>query len=225
MRHAVIDNNIVVNIIEIDPRNASDFGNAITIPDGLGVGIGDTYREGHFYRYNEETQQEEEILPYDPMAEMQKNMDEMVSASVSQSLTASPMMLGVGDLFQAMSPTLQTNLPESAGLFASAYRVWAAGEEFAQWELITHKDIAYQVQQKTTAQEHQPPDSEGMLAVYVPYVVAGADGVKPWAYGMHVHTGDLVRKDGVVWEAKKDMIPCVWEPTEGNEWKLRSDLS
>lgn len=46
-----------------------------------------------------------------------------------------------------------------------------------------------------------------------------------WARGMHVHTGDLVRKDGVVWEAKKDMIPCVWEPTEGNEWKLRSDLS
>lgn len=46
-----------------------------------------------------------------------------------------------------------------------------------------------------------------------------------WAHGMHVHTGDLVRKDGAVREAKKDMIPCVWEPTEGNEWKLRSDLS
>ena len=46
-----------------------------------------------------------------------------------------------------------------------------------------------------------------------------------WAHGMHVHTGDLVRKDGVVWEAKKDMIPCVWESAEGNEWKLRSDLS
>ena len=65
MRHAVIDKNTVVNIIEIDPRNASDFGNAVTIPDGLGAGIGDTYRDGRFYRTDPETQQEEEILPFD----------------------------------------------------------------------------------------------------------------------------------------------------------------
>lgn len=223
MRHALIEDGKVVNIIEIDPRNASDFKDAVTIPDGVGAGIGDTYREGRFYRTDPETQQEEEILPYDPMAEMQKNMDEMVSASVSQSLAASPMMLGVGDLFQAMSPTLQTNLPESAGLFASTYRIWKGGEKFAQWELISHKDIAYQVQQATTSEEHRPPDSEGMLAIYVPYVVAGPDGVKPWAYGMHVHTGDLVRKDNTVWESKKDMMPCVWEPMEGNEWALRGE--
>ena len=115
MRHALVENTKIVNIIEIDPRNASDFKNAVTIPENIFAGIGDSYRDGRFYRCNEETQQEEEILPYDPMAEMQENMDEMVSASVSQSLAASPMMLGVGDLFQAMSPTLQTNLPESAG--------------------------------------------------------------------------------------------------------------
>lgn len=224
MKYAILEGERITNTIEIDPHAAFTFPDAVAIPENIGAGIGDSYRDGRFYRYNEETHEEEEILPYDPIAEMQKGMDEMISESVSQSLAASPMMLGVGDLFQAMSPTLQTNLPESAGLFASAYRVWAAGEEFAQWELITHKDIAYQVQQKTTAQEHQPPDSEGMLAVYVPYVVAGPDGVKPWAYGMHVHTGDLVRKDGVVWEAKKDMKPCIWEPTEGNEWTKREDL-
>ena len=136
-----------------------------------------------------------------------------------------PMNKAIGDLYQSMSPTLQANLPESAGLFASSYRVWKGGEKFAQWEIISHKNVAYQVQQATTSEEHRPPDSEGMLAIYVPYVVAGPDGVKPWAYGMHVHTGDLVRKDGVVWEAKKDMIPCVWEPTEGNEWTKREDLA
>ena len=65
MRHAVIDKNTVVNIIEIDPRNASDFGNAVTIPEGVGAGIGDTYRDGRFYRTDPETQQEEEILPLD----------------------------------------------------------------------------------------------------------------------------------------------------------------
>ena len=223
MRHALVEETKIVNIIEIDPRNASDFKNAVTIPEDIFAGIGDTYRDGRFYRENPDTNEEEEILPYDPVAEMQKEMDGKISASVSESLAASPMMLGVGDLYQAMSPTLQNKLPESAGLFASTYRIWKAGEKFAKWELISHKNIAYQVQQDTTAQEHQPPDATGMLAVYVPYVVAGADGIKPWAYGMHVHTGDLVRKDGVVWEAKKDMIPCVWEPTEGNEWTRRDD--
>lgn len=219
MRHALVEDDLVVNIVEIDPRNASDFQNAVTIPEDIFVGVGDLYRDGRFYRINPETEDEEEILPYDPAAELIDNMNGIVSESIA----ASPMMLSVGDLFQAMSPTLQTKLPESAGLFASTYRIWKAGEEFSKWELISHKNIAYQVQQDTTAQEHQPPDATGMLAVYVPYVVAGADGVKPWAYGMHVHTGDLVRKDGVVWEAKKDMIPCIWEPTEGNEWTRRDD--
>lgn len=219
MRFAIVEENKITNVIVLNPETAGEFPNAVTIPENIPAGIGDTYRDGRFYHENPETHEEEEILPYDPVAEMQKGMNSMIS----ESLAASPMILSVGDLYQAMSPTLQTNLPESAGLFASAYRIWKGGEKFAQWELISHKDIAYQVQQKTTAQEHQPPDSEGMLAIYVPYVVAGPDGVKPWAYGAHYTTGDLVRKDGVVWEAKKDMKPCVWEPTEGNEWTRRDD--
>lgn len=213
MRHALVEDTKIVNIIEIDPRNASDFKNAVTIPENIFAGIGDTYRDGRFYRENPDTHEEEEILPYDPMAEMVKQTEKQQA----------PMNKAIGDLFKSMSPTMQTNLPESAGLFASSYRIWKGGEEFAQWELISHKNIAYQVQQATTSEEHRPPDSEGMLAIYVPYVVAGPDGVKPWAYGTHYTTGDLVRKDGVVWEAKKDMKPCVWEPTEGNEWTRRDD--
>lgn len=219
MRFAIVEENKITNVIVLNPETAGEFPNAVTIPENIFAGIGDKYHDGRFYRENPETHEEEEILPYDPIAEMQKGMNGMISESIA----ASPMILSVGDLYQAMSPTLQTNLPESAGLFASAYRVWAGGEEFAQWELISHKNIAYQVQQATTSEEHRPPDSEGMLAIYVPYVVAGPDGVKPWAYGTHYTTGDLVRKDGVVWEAKKDMKPCVWEPTEGNEWTRRDD--
>ena len=177
MRHALVEETKIVNIIEIDPRNASDFKNAVTIPENIFAGIGDTYRDGRFYHENPDTHEEEEILPYDPMAEMQKEMDGKISASIA----ASPMILSVGDLYQAMSPTLKTNLPKSAGLFASTYRIWKGGEKFAQWELISHKNIAYQVQQDTTAQEHQPPDATGMLAVYVPNEVAGADGIKRWA--------------------------------------------
>lgn len=133
--------------------------------------------------------------------------------------------LAAADLYQSLSATMMDKLPESAGYLASVYPVWQPDTAYKQWQLITHKGIAYQVQQDTTSQEIYPPDGNGLLAIYVPYVVPGADGVKPWAYGAHYYTGDLVRKDGVVREAKKDIIPCVWEPTEGNEWKLRSDLS
>lgn len=219
MRHALLEDGKVVNIIEIDPRNASDFKDAVTIPEDVGAGIGDSYRDGRFYRYNEETEQEEEILPYDPMTGVYEQIQ------VTANTAMQPMMLAMGDVMQIQSANLMTELPESAGYLASVYPVWQPDTEYKQWQLITHKGISYQVQQDTTSQEIYPPDGTGLLAIYVPYVVPGADGVKPWAYGMHVHTGDLVRKDGVVWEAKKDMIPCVWEPTEGNEWTKRDDLA
>lgn len=86
MRHALVEDTKIVNIIEIDPRNASDFKNAVTIPENIFAGIGDSYRDGRFYRYNEETQQEEEILPYDPMAayaqELQNYQTELAQLTV-----------------------------------------------------------------------------------------------------------------------------------------------
>ena len=86
MRHALVEEAKIVNIIEIDPRNAGDFKNAVTIPENIHAGIGDSYRDGIFYRYNEETQQEEEILPYDPMAayaqELQNYQTELAQLTV-----------------------------------------------------------------------------------------------------------------------------------------------
>lgn len=70
MRHALIEDGKIVNIIEIDPRNASDFKNAVTIPDGVGAGIGDSYRDGRFYRTDPQTQKEEELVAYDPVAKL-----------------------------------------------------------------------------------------------------------------------------------------------------------
>lgn len=133
------------------------------------------------------------------------------------------MKLAAANLYQELSVAMMDKLPESAGYLASVYPVWQPDTEYKQWQLITHKGIAYQVQQDTTSQEIYPPDGTGLLAIYVPYVVPGADGVKSWAYGMHIRTGDLVRKNNTVWESKKDMMPCVWEPMEGNEWALRGE--
>ena len=75
MRHALVEETKIVNIIEIDPRNASDFKNAVSIPENIFAGIGDTYRYGRFYRENPETHEEEEILPYDPIAHLATKED------------------------------------------------------------------------------------------------------------------------------------------------------
>ncbi len=70
MRHALFDDNKIINIIEIDPRNVSDFPNAVTIPEGIGAGIGDTYEDGRFWRINPDTQIKEELTATDPISDL-----------------------------------------------------------------------------------------------------------------------------------------------------------
>ncbi len=74
MRHALVENEKIVNIIEIDPRNAIDFENAVAIPENIFAGIGDIYRAGVFYTIDPETKEEKEILPYDPLDETKKHI-------------------------------------------------------------------------------------------------------------------------------------------------------
>lgn len=68
MKYALIEDTKIVNIIELNRGNADDFKNAVTIPENIFAGIGDKYRDGRFYHENPETHEEEEILPYDPIA-------------------------------------------------------------------------------------------------------------------------------------------------------------
>lgn len=49
MNYALIENNIVTNIIWLYPGNASDFPNAVPLND-VPAGIGDTYIDEVFYR-------------------------------------------------------------------------------------------------------------------------------------------------------------------------------
>lgn len=52
MNYALIENDIVTNLIWLYPSNASDFPNAVPY-DGYPVAIGDTYENGIFYRDGE----------------------------------------------------------------------------------------------------------------------------------------------------------------------------
>ena len=75
MKYAILEGEIITNTIEIDQHAAFAFPDAVVIPENIFAGIDDSYRDGRFYRYNE-TQQEEEILPYDPMAAYAKALQE-----------------------------------------------------------------------------------------------------------------------------------------------------
>lgn len=68
MRFAIVEENKITNVIVLNPETAGEFPNAVTIPENISAGIGDTYRDGRFYRENPDTHEEEEILPYDPIA-------------------------------------------------------------------------------------------------------------------------------------------------------------
>lgn len=60
MRYAIIQDNIVINIIALRDTNAKDFPGAVALHDRP-VGIGDTYSDGKFWRDGKEvlTAQEE----------------------------------------------------------------------------------------------------------------------------------------------------------------------
>lgn len=49
MNYALIENNVVVNIIYLSPSNAKEFPGAVLL-NGIPVGIGDTYDGKYFYR-------------------------------------------------------------------------------------------------------------------------------------------------------------------------------
>lgn len=48
------------------------------------------------------------------------------------------------------------------------YPLWEAGTEYPAQALVYHGDCLFRVEQAHTAQAHQPPDGEGLLALYRP---------------------------------------------------------
>lgn len=68
MTYAILEGEKIINTIELDSHTAFVFPDAVPIPENIFAGIGDKYRDGRFYHENPETHEEEEILPYDPIA-------------------------------------------------------------------------------------------------------------------------------------------------------------
>ena len=125
--------------------------------------------------------------------------------------------------------TLQTaafSVPELATMAkAHAFESWQVGQTYEAGYRLEHDGVIYEVVQQVTAQEHQPPNAEGMLAIYRPLSSAGSYGMdgtkeKPFEfiYGMDVHQNAYFTYDGKLWLATNDMLPCTWLPGSVGAW-------
>lgn len=113
---------------------------------------------------------------------------------------------------------------EQAVTVESLYPLWEAGAAYDKGTLLRHGGRLYRVEQAHTAQAHQPPGGEGMLAVYRPLQEPGE--VLPWVYGEAVSIGDrrIDPSDGRIYEVYAEAGANLWEPhTAPAIWRLAEE--
>ena len=123
--------------------------------------------------------------------------------------------------FAATATTIpDAQVLEMSDLFPAWEDVLAEGKELAAERVISKDGQLYRVVQAVMPQEHQPPDGEGMLAIYRPINpdhAGTADDPIPWVYGMDCYAGMYYSYNGAVYVVDEggDMIPCTWPPDSG----------
>lgn len=98
---------------------------------------------------------------------------------------------------------------------------WTAGQHYYALEIINHEGIPYRVIQEVDALSHQPPGSDGMLAIYRPVdpATGSSDDPKTFYYGMDVENGLYYTYEGTLYMAKADMPACVYYPGSDGVWQ------
>lgn len=132
-------------------------------------------------------------------------------------------------LMRAMARTA-TNIPDAVALsIPDILPTWQefldAGEQIGANVCLMHERQCYRTKQSVTPQAHQPPGSEGMLAIYSPIDQKHAGTIEdpiPWVYGMDCEANKYYSYNGHVYRAKMLMQPCVWAPGDPgtvNQWE------
>lgn len=136
-----------------------------------------------------------------------------------------PAVFAAARAFVAVATTLTD---DQALEVQSLAKTWEqALDEGARLEygsILRKGDRLYRVAQEggVMPQDHQPPDAEGVLAVYRPIDKSHTGTLEdpiPWAYGMDCTTGLYYSYTGSIYLCKGDMIPCVWAPDTPGLWQ------
>lgn len=111
---------------------------------------------------------------------------------------------------------------EMPDLFKTWAEVLAAGAELAANSILNKDGQLYRVVQAVTPQAHQPPDGEGMLAIYRPIDREHA-GTKedpiPFVYGMDTEEGKYYSYNEKVYLCNLTMPACVYPPDTEGLWQ------
>ena len=113
---------------------------------------------------------------------------------------------------------------------AELFPVWTAGETYPQGRRIQHGGIVYEVVAAggVTAEAHQPPNGEGLLAVYRPLSTDPETGETPtgtqddpipYIGGMDVVKDKYYSYNGKLYKANLTMPACVWPPDTAGLWQ------
>ena len=113
---------------------------------------------------------------------------------------------------------------------AELFPVWTAGETYLQGRRIQHEGIVYEVvaADGVTAEAHQPPDGEGLFAVYRPLSTDPGTGETPqgtqddpipYIGGMDVVKDKYYSYNGKLYKANLTMPACVWPPDTAGLWQ------
>ena len=161
--------------------------------------------------------------------ELQKLTSEELQLIEAQTAQAEASAILTARAQRQLVQTEDFSAPEYA-LFAAAglFPAWTPGTTYAPGARLVYEGIVYETRQPVTAQGHQPPGGEGMLAVYRPLSVdaetghepdGGPENPYPWRGGMDVYTGKYYTYEGRLYLAKADMLPCIWAPGTPGLWQ------
>ena len=113
---------------------------------------------------------------------------------------------------------------------AELFPVWTAGETYPHGRRIQHEGIVYEVvaANGVTAEAHQPPNGEGLLAVYRPLSTDPSTGETPtgtqddpipYIGGMDVVKDKYYSYNGKLYLANANLPACVWPPDTKGLWQ------
>ena len=131
-------------------------------------------------------------------------------------------------LLRAMAATATTLTDAVALSIPDLLPAWqellAAGEPVQPGVCLVHNGQTYRVVQAVTPIESQPPDVEGVLAIYRPIEREHAGTLEdpiPWVSGMDCIAGKHYIHTGKVYRVAEGgtMAPCTWPPDTPGMWQ------
>ena len=114
------------------------------------------------------------------------------------------------------------NALQMPDLFLTWKEALAAGEQLEAKTVLNMDGQLYRVVQPVTPQEHQPPNGEGMTAIYRPIDQTHSGTLEdpiPWAYGMDSEQGKYYSYNGKVYLCNLTMPGCVYAPDTPGLWQ------